>query len=175
MQSGGTCRSYSHGPGRATPPQDKALRRALPWCRARTRPWRAQRRRPPPRRRPQLAWRPPARVKRWRAGSRGRAGPGRAGQAGGRARAGRGGARQALAAGGSLTVITSRARRPREPEARARGTRVPASAAVAASVSPSRLVHTHSPCGLFSRLASSAPPRSLSFLSRFASLEAWSL
>lgn len=122
VQSVGTRRSYNHIPGRATPPWGTVPRRALPWCRARTQPWLAQRRRPPPGRRPQLAWRPPARVKRWRAGSRGRARPGRAGQAGRRAGGpGWGGARQELAAGGSLTVITSGARRPREPEARARG------------------------------------------------------
>lgn len=85
--------------------------------------------------------------------------PGRAGQGGpswrasGRARAGRGGARQALAAGGRLTVITSRAWRPREPEARARGLRV---ATAAASVCPAACsAHTALAA---SSVCSAAPP-----------------
>lgn len=67
---------------------------------------------------------------------------------------GRGGARQALAADGSLTVITSRTRRPREPEARARGLGV---ATAADSVSPAACSAHTSPGGLLSSLASSSP------------------
>lgn len=97
-------RATTTDPQRATPPQGAAPRaaRALPWCRARTRPWRAQRRRPPPGRRPQLAWRPPARVNRWqRAGSRGRAGQGGPRwRAGGPGQGGAGLVRRSLAAGG---------------------------------------------------------------------------
>lgn len=77
----------------------------------------------------------------------GEQGKGRAGQGGPNWLAGgpgRGGTRQALAAGGSLTVITSGARRPREPEARARG--APGTSRGRLSL-PSRLVHTHNPCG----------------------------